>query len=394
MPRKQLVPSYRRQRMPRGNPDRAFVELGGRRAYLGDYGCESSREAYRRAVGEWMAGNTKPADEGPTIVEMTVAFMDHAESYYQRPGGRRTCEMECFKSATTILNRMYATTSAAAFGPRGLRTVRDAMVKTGWSRGYVNRQANRIRRMFKWAASVEMVPATVFHALQTVDGLRRGRGDARETEPVQPVTDAIVEQTTPHLTPTLAGMVRVHRLIGCRPGEICVMRKCDVDTTGKVWTYAMADHKTAYHGHVRVIHIGPRAQDVLRPFLMRAEPTAFVFAPAESERERREAVHAARTTPMSCGNKPGSIRVRNPKREAGDKWTAQTYGRAIAYACERAGVPHWSPNQLRHTFASEIRKLHGLEAAQVLLGHARADVTQIYAERDHAKAREVAALVG
>ncbi len=55
---------------------------------------------------------------------------------------------------------------------------------------------------------------------------------------------------------------------------------------------------------------------------------------------------------------------------------------------------HWSPNQLRHTAATEIRKRHGLEAAQVILGHSQLGVTQVYAERDIAKGTEVARLIG
>jgi site-specific recombinase XerC len=57
-------------------------------------------------------------------------------------------------------------------------------------------------------------------------------------------------------------------------------------------------------------------------------------------------------------------------------------------------VPAWSPLQLRHTFATQVRSQHGLEAAQVLLGHAKADVTQVYAERDLAKAIAVIAQIG
>ena len=53
-------------------------------------------------------------------------------------------------------------------------------------------------------------------------------------------------------------------------------------------------------------------------------------------------------------------------------------------------VEHWHPNQLRHAKATELRKEHGLEAAQVVLGHARADVTQVYAERNVALAKEIA----
>jgi site-specific recombinase XerD len=49
---------------------------------------------------------------------------------------------------------------------------------------------------------------------------------------------------------------------------------------------------------------------------------------------------------------------------------------------------------LRHSAATEIRSKFGLEVAQILLGHAKADVTQIYAERDLAKAVAVVREVG
>ena len=55
---------------------------------------------------------------------------------------------------------------------------------------------------------------------------------------------------------------------------------------------------------------------------------------------------------------------------------------------------HWHPYQLRHSFATDVRRQFGLEAAQVILGHSRADVTQVYAERNEALAVEVAAKLG
>jgi site-specific recombinase XerC len=57
-------------------------------------------------------------------------------------------------------------------------------------------------------------------------------------------------------------------------------------------------------------------------------------------------------------------------------------------------LPTWHPNQLRHSFATEARRRFGLEAAQVSLGHAAADVTQVYAERDLTLAARVAAEIG
>ena len=44
--------------------------------------------------------------------------------------------------------------------------------------------------------------------------------------------------------------------------------------------------------------------------------------------------------------------------------------------------------------ATAIRSRFGLEAAQVALGHAQADVTQVYAERDAKLARNVMKQIG
>lgn len=50
---------------------------------------------------------------------------------------------------------------------------------------------------------------------------------------------------------------------------------------------------------------------------------------------------------------------------------------------------------LRHNYATAIRKTHGLEAAQILLGHASASVTDaVYAERDDEKAAAIVQEIG
>ena len=75
-------------------------------------------------------------------------------------------------------------------------------------------------------------------------------------------------------------------------------------------------------------------------------------------------------------------------------YTPGSYAHAVGKAAAKAGVPHWHPNQLRHLHATDVRKRFGLEAAQAALGHARADVTQLYAERDLTLAAKVAAEMG
>jgi hypothetical protein len=79
------------------------------------------------------------------------------------------------------------------------------MIARRWSRGYVNGQIGRIKRCFKWAASRELMPPAVFHGLPAVDGLRKGKTDARETEPVKPVVAHIVDATLKHVSRQVGG---------------------------------------------------------------------------------------------------------------------------------------------------------------------------------------------
>jgi integrase len=57
-------------------------------------------------------------------------------------------------------------------------------------------------------------------------------------------------------------------------------------------------------------------------------------------------------------------------------------------------IEDWAPNRLRHAAATEVRKKFGLEAAQVVLGHSSADITQVYAERDQELAAKVIKQIG
>ena len=107
------------------------------------------------------------------------------------------------------------------------------------------------------------------------------------------------------------------------------MRSRDVDTRRDVWVYRPLQHKTAHHGHERVVLIGPRAQEILRPFL-KPDLGAFIFSPKDAEDERRLELHTRRKTPASRGNVPGSNRACRPKRQPGDHYTVESYRRAIA----------------------------------------------------------------
>jgi integrase len=193
--------------------------------------------------------------EGLTIVELCAAYLDHCEGYY-RKNGQVTRHIEIVKLSIRQIIGLYGTTPAAKFGPRALKALRQFLVGKNHSRVYVNDQIDNIKRMFKWATSEELLPPSAYHALRTVSGLRKGRTDARETAPICPVADAVVNATLEFLPATVADMVRFQRLTGCRPGEVCQLRPMDIDRSGEIWEYRPSTHKTEHYDKKRVIFVG------------------------------------------------------------------------------------------------------------------------------------------
>lgn len=370
------TPRYRKHKAS----GQAVVTLSGRDFYLGKHGTKASLAEYDRLTGEWLAAG-RPAyltDELTgrlTITELIAAYRKHVESHYVK-AGRPTSEQDAIRAALRPLRRLYGTRPACEFGPLALKTVRNEMIDSGLARGTINQNIGRIRRLFKWGASEELIPSQVHVALQTVQGLQKGRTNARETPPVTPVNDDAINAVLPQVRPVVAAMIMLQRLTGMRPGEVVCLRTGDIDRGGEVWEYRPDSHKTEHHGHDRVICIGPKAKSILLPYLT-ADPSRYCFE--------------AKSTRRSDTSKQRGKQVSNDGRPC---YTVASYRRSITRACQKAGIEAWSPNQLRHKRATEIRKLFNLEAAQVTLGHARADVTQVYAERNNELARKVALQCG
>jgi integrase len=129
---------------------------------------------------------------------------------------------------------------------------------------------------------------------------------------------------------------------------------------------------------------------------LNADPSAYLFSPREAEAQRDAERRAARDakkskrTPSQMARKPKT----KPKRQPADRYTVNSYARAIARACERAGVPHWHPHQLRHSAATELKRLFGTEVARVILGHRSVSMTEHYAETDATRAVEIVSRIG
>lgn len=377
------VPSYRLHRAS----GQAVCTIDGKDVYLGRHGSEESRKRYGDILAKAAAhlpiepqrGNSLPIPTGPTIDELSVKFIEFADGHYLK-NGRPTSEIDIIKAAIAPLHQFWGDVPASGFGPKLLKAYRDKLVARGITRNTINALVGRVRRIFRHAVSEELIPSEIYQKLAAVEGLRRGRTEARESEAVRPVSDVAVAATLPFVSETVSAMIRLQRLTGMRPGEVCSLRLEEIDTSGPIWLFKPSDHKLSHHGRDRVVAIGPRGQAILngRRGLRLAGP---VF-PGGANRQSKQPI------------------------------TTAAYRRAICRGCEVAfGMPSdlepadqiawreryaWHPNQLRHSFATELRRTPGmsLDAVAACLGHTQLSTSQIYAELDTATAAEAAARIG
>lgn len=384
--RRNSVPKYRRQRDKTG--DRAFAVVNGVRVYLGRFETSESHERYQCLIGEWRAGHggTPAPDAVLTVSEVILRYMRFAEDYYRHPDGTPTDEQTGIRLAMRPLRELYSRAVAAEFGPVKLEAVQHRMIADMLSRGVINQRIGRIKRMFKWAARKELIPGGVYPELQTLPGLRAGRTEAKDHPPIQPVPADDVAAIEPHVSSVVWAMVQLQLLTGCRPSEVCGLRLVDIDMSGDVWLAHPRHHKTAHRGHVCEIFVGSRCQEVLQPFMSRP-----VGAHMFSARESVADLASRHGTHRRPDQRPSPRKTRRIVRDHFDR---NGYRRAVERGCKKAGIPTWTPHRLRHSRGTEVRRLFGLEAAQVALGHKHANVTEVYAETNRELGFRVAAEIG
>jgi len=385
------------------------VTLNGKDNYLGRYGTKESKVEYDRLICQWLASGRKLLAAGDlTMNELALAYWNHAKSYHgwDKHSGYN------LKDVLRIVKQLYGNTSAADFGPLALKACRQKMIERDWSRNYINAQTARITRMFRWAAAEEMLPARLHDQLATVEGLRKGKTAARESKRIRPVAQEHIAAAVPFMPAPVQAMVGFELLTGCRPAEVCMIRPIDIDVKNPAcWVYRPEKHKTEHHDIDRLILIGPKAQEILRPYLG-TKLDAYCFNPAASEVQRNGKRRQERKSPMTPSQAKRRPK-RNRRRAPRERYDTGSYRQAIQRACRKANekavgdartinpelpadtvlVPEWAPNQLRHSRATELRR-HGLDVTKTILGHNKVETSQVYAEKDVAAAMELVSKIG
>lgn len=370
----------------------------GKYVYLGRWGTTESVAAYERTIKAWLDnGRRWPVviASGLTTEQLALAFLEHARTYYVK-SERQTSSVGAIRRAMSLLILSgLGQVPAISFATSHLRhfqTYLAADPHRRWARGTMNAYTKTAVRAFEWAVGEQLLGPAVdrqsqLAELRAVPLLKRGRPaspglkPARETQDREPADLDHIKRTMLKSTPTLRAMIEVQLLTGMRPLEITHMRRGDLRPTinPAVMRYTPRPdaNKLDHAAKVRHVYIGPRAWAIIAARLP-DHPDAYVFRPRDAREEARATLtrstpawpsHSSKARHVARGRGPLKIR---------DRYSTDSYRQAIKRACLRAGVPVWTPNQLRHNAASYIAEHESVQVAQILLGHADMATTMIY----------------
>lgn len=381
---KEQVPTMRHDK----ERDRAYVRIDGVRHRLGKWGSDKAQVSYDALIASWLASgrvNTdgataaKPAQAKPapppyssgvlTVADLLALWMEDIAT------NGKGIESSSYGSARAAGRAMsaYLTLPVDDFGPKVFKQVmRDyaktpvvtrKLLKDGTvinverprTRKYVNSVMVRIRKMFQWAVTEEMIDAAKAWRLQSVPLLEYGDPHAKESDERQPAKQEVVQATLGALTRECAALIEVLSLTGCRPSEVCRMTMDQIYDRGKkVWRYVPRRHKNSWRGKIRHVAIGPRCQKIIEKQVEEfgLSDTDAIFSPRRSVPRKK---------------KFGS----NPDPRAKEFYGSNIVRKAVARACEVAGVEHWFPYQMRYAVGAKARQQGGIATTSATLGNSK-----------------------
>lgn len=334
---------------------RKFVNLGA-------YGSEESIQKYNELV------RTKTLEVRVELSDVRIAelfsrFISWGEDRVDHK------DLNRIRQTLKIVFEFQPDITVADFTALHFRKVIDKFQEIGahprkrkgravWSRAYINRMIQDVKRVFRWGVSWDLVTPDQRERVLSVPTLRKRDTTAPEAPGRVLVTDADVLATLPYMSQTVQDMVLVQRGAAMRTKEICTLRVGDLDKSRSCWCACSGrmengmSNKTDRFGTKRFVAFSLEETKILRRNCAGKPDTAYVFA---SDYER--------------------LGTRG--------FTTSSYGHAIRDAILLAHkdgkkIPFWTSYQLRHAGITAISLSLGHEAAQYAAGHTNPKTTEIY----------------
>jgi len=284
----------------------------------------------------------------------------------RRDVGASAAELSAIRTTAAAAAAVLGRRAPIDTDPTRWEPVQRHLAQSGKTCQTVSKYLKGVRTMFGWAAYQGWVRESLAHRLALLPRLPQTA--FRESKPIKAVDDEDVRAVAHFARVRTRYMIKIQRLIGCRPGELCRMRWDEIvrhpGTDGKGrfhrWHWRPSKHKTKHRGKGKLYVIGPRAQKLLEIW----------------EGHRRTDSPYVFTT------------------KSGRPVTRAHYRETIHRICDRIGIPRWNPNQIRHTRATEVSAKYGAMAEAASLQHTAKVAQLVYVERDLKLAERVAKEIG
>lgn len=367
------------------------LRIDGEDVWLGRRDSPEARAAYGRVVAlmstredhqvtaaeaRVVVRRSQIDPSGMTVHAVVTLILREIDQTYD-PAGH---EPAMFRLSFAPLLRLFGDLPAAAFDADALETLQRAMASgswmnaderaqrikqrqpTNWCRNVVNRRVTRIKTAWRLAEKKKWLPPGCYAALAVVKKLPKNFPGVRVTRPVRASALEELQAVLPHCPPKVAAMLQIQHWSGARPGEVRIIQTSAIDMSDPAaWVYVPGKHKSDWRDEdlERAIPLGPRCQEVLRPWLRPDQPDAYLFE--------------------TKGGKP---------------YSPDSYSNAVTLAAKRAGV-RLTAYQQRHATKRRALKAGGLDGARVVLGQrSLASTAQYDAARDLETAKRIAAEIG
>ncbi|MEZ5990665.1 MAG: hypothetical protein R3F30_16435 [Planctomycetota bacterium] len=312
-------PELRKHVLPSGTYLYATFDGKQRRYGRGDDPRSFARypedlQAWEANGGSLPTGSTPESLDIDDLCDHYLAFKEKqkGEAWMQSSGNR-------IRYAADALKAMFGTKPAMTFGPLDLHALRLSMIEgKKLCRDEINARICKIKGLFKWASTMQLVPSSVRNALAEVEAIRDEDFGVRINAPRTDVSEEVFEATLPYVAPNLDTVLRLLWLTGARPSEILRLRPMDLDRSeDDLWAVVLKDHKTAKRTREpRILLFGPEAQELLRPFLLLPEDE-LLFKPEERFREQCRRKRKARTSTIYASQEHYRARMRAQAIEEG-----------------------------------------------------------------------------
>ena len=375
--------------MQRHSSGQARVVLSGKTFYCGRYGSAAASTRYAELVEAWEKNGRQPFAPTPDVEQLKPLRGVFAtwESYLDASGrytkaGRPTSQRAIVALAVREFVERFGDLPAPAYSERHLLQHRDDLERRErLSRGGINRKVGILVAGLRWAYGRGFIGRDAWLGTSAIEPLTRAEAGHRDRKRVKrAVTMDEVERVAACLPRVPAAMLRLQAILGCRPGEVCGMRWCDVDKSPIVvdgiacWTFHVDGAKAEHHGKATSYAIPPKAQTILEQFPPKA-PAAPIFSPAATMAELHELRRAGRETGET---KQMRDRDEAEGREFANRYTVPTYRQAIERGIRKAKVAPFSPHEVRHGAITRAAARFGAFAASVFANHSNIATTEGY----------------